>query len=301
MPHDCSAVAVDGASLYAAGAFLSAGGTAALRVAKWNGSQWSALGAGLDGTVNAVVMHGGALYAGGEFVASGAAAVNHVARWNGTAWVDVGGGIAGPVSHLVSHRGKLYAGSTCGTAACISAWDGAAWSPIPALTNVGDPATLTGLGSVDEDGAGPGEAFLYASGEFVTAGTVAAQRMARWDGVAWTAGGFGSAALDKPARAFAAFGVPPVVYAGGDFERVGPNGGTASWYLAGYDDCPTPCYANCDGSTIAPVLNINDYVCFQQRFGAGYPDANCDGSTSIPVLNVNDFICFMGKFAAGCE
>ena len=31
---------------------------------------------------------------------------------------------------------------------------------------------------------------------------------------------------------------------------------------------PAPCYANCDGSTAAPVLNVNDFVCFQGRFAA---------------------------------
>src|SRR5262249_46161837 len=28
------------------------------------------------------------------------------------------------------------------------------------------------------------------------------------------------------------------------------------------------CYANCDGSTTVPVLNVNDFVCFQTRFAA---------------------------------
>jgi hypothetical protein len=60
------------------------------------------------------------------------------------------------------------------------------------------------------------------------------------------------------------------------------------------------CYANCDGSTTAPLLTINDFVCFQTRFAAGDSYANCDGSTSPPVLNVNDFVCFIGQFAAGC-
>ena len=60
------------------------------------------------------------------------------------------------------------------------------------------------------------------------------------------------------------------------------------------------CYANCDGSSAAPALNINDFVCFQSKFAAGEEYANCDGSTAAPVLNVNDFICFQQKFAAGC-
>jgi hypothetical protein len=60
------------------------------------------------------------------------------------------------------------------------------------------------------------------------------------------------------------------------------------------------CYANCDGSVVPPVLNVNDFVCFQSKFAAGNPDANCDRSTTPPVLNVNDFVCFQQLFAAGC-
>jgi outer membrane protein assembly factor BamB len=61
-----------------------------------------------------------------------------------------------------------------------------------------------------------------------------------------------------------------------------------------------PCYANCDQSTTAPVLNVLDFSCFLNRFAAGDPYANCDGSTTTPVLNVLDFSCFLNRFAAGC-
>jgi hypothetical protein len=65
--------------------------------------------------------------------------------------------------------------------------------------------------------------------------------------------------------------------------------------------CPPPfCYANCDGSTAAPVLNIQDFSCFLNRFQAGETYANCDGSTAAPVLNVLDFTCFINAFGAGC-
>jgi hypothetical protein len=75
------------------------------------------------------------------------------------------------------------------------------------------------------------------------------------------------------------------------------NGGVAgdTWTTG----CPT-CYANCDGSTTPPVLNVADFSCFLGRFAAGDPYANCDGSTQPPMLNVADFSCFLGKFAAGC-
>lgn len=60
------------------------------------------------------------------------------------------------------------------------------------------------------------------------------------------------------------------------------------------------CYVNCDLSTQPPILNVNDFICFQTKFAAGDPYANCDGSTVPPVLNVNDFLCFLTKYAVGC-
>ena len=60
------------------------------------------------------------------------------------------------------------------------------------------------------------------------------------------------------------------------------------------------CYANCDGSTTPPILNVLDFGCFLNKFAAGDMYANCDGSTTPPVLNVLDFGCFLNRFAAGC-
>ena len=60
------------------------------------------------------------------------------------------------------------------------------------------------------------------------------------------------------------------------------------------------CYANCDGSTAAPILNVSDFICFMNLYAAGDPQANCDGSTVAPTLNVADFVCFLNAYAAGC-
>jgi hypothetical protein len=69
------------------------------------------------------------------------------------------------------------------------------------------------------------------------------------------------------------------------------------------------CYANCDGSTTPPVLNVDDFTCFVNQYAAaqGLPQAqqvthyaNCDGSTVAPVLNVDDFTCFINSYAQGC-
>jgi hypothetical protein len=102
------------------------------------------------------------------------------------------------------------------------------------------------------------------------------------------------------------------VSAGGAFELRGVIGqhdaGTMSGggfqllggFLAAATAGPTPCYPNCDQSTVAPILNVGDFTCFLQRFAAADPYANCDNSTVPPVLNVGDFTCFLQRFAAGC-
>ena len=85
-----------------------------------------------------------------------------------------------------------------------------------------------------------------------------------------------------------------------------PNGGVVGsqgslpQYIAAWDPTGAICYANCDDSTAAPVLNVADFTCFLQRFAAGESYANCDGSTEPPLLNVADFTCFLQRFAAGC-
>jgi hypothetical protein len=69
------------------------------------------------------------------------------------------------------------------------------------------------------------------------------------------------------------------------------------------------CYANCDGSTAAPVLNVDDFTCFINEYASAQTlpheqqvtaYANCDGSTIAPALNVDDFTCFINEFAQGC-
>jgi hypothetical protein len=90
-----------------------------------------------------------------------------------------------------------------------------------------------------------------------------------------------------------------------------------SWWEVGFDNLsirvtggPAPCYANCDGSTAQPVLNVDDFTCFINEYAAalGLPHeqqvvhyANCDNSTIAPALNVDDFTCFINNFAMGCN
>jgi hypothetical protein len=93
-----------GPALYAGGLFTVAGGVAASHVARWSGTAWSALGAGLDGSVAALEVFddgtGPALYAGGYFNHSGATNVAHVAKWDGSLWLPLGTGVDDTVRSL---------------------------------------------------------------------------------------------------------------------------------------------------------------------------------------------------------
>jgi hypothetical protein len=65
----------------------------------------------------------------------------------------------------------------------------------------------------------------------------------------------------------------------------------------------SPCAANCDCSTVSPILNIADLTCFLERYAAGDAWANCDDNWNgwaSPLFSVADFTCFLERFAAGC-
>jgi hypothetical protein len=58
--------------IYAGGIFTNAGGDAnGDYIAKWNGTNWSALGTGLNNTVNEIAIKGNDIYAGGWFSTAG--------------------------------------------------------------------------------------------------------------------------------------------------------------------------------------------------------------------------------------
>jgi hypothetical protein len=80
--------------------------------------------------------------------------------------------------------------------------------------------------------------------------------------------------------------------------------------LAAVGQSAPGCYANCDGSLVEPILNVDDFTCFINEFAAAsnLPHAqqvshyaNCDQSLIMPVLNVDDFTCFINAFAQGCR
>lgn len=69
----------DGTNIFAGGSFTAPGSN----VARFDGTTWHPLGAGLDGTINALALWNGELYAAGTFTGS-------MAKWTGTEWLNLG-------------------------------------------------------------------------------------------------------------------------------------------------------------------------------------------------------------------
>jgi uncharacterized protein (TIGR03437 family) len=165
---DVIAVTVSGADVYAGGAFTSAynntgSAVSANHIARWNGSSWSALGAGIgpggngvNGTVTTIALSGGSVYAGGDFGAAYNSpggisvvtiTVNCIARWNGTSWSALGRGMNDLVYAVTPIGADLIVGgdftvarNTGGdvNASSIARWNGTLWSALGA--NIGGGA-----------------------------------------------------------------------------------------------------------------------------------------------------------------
>lgn len=233
--------------LLVGGFFEEAGGVRAASVAQWDGVGWGPApgldrGAGLQREVWALaaveLADGAALFAGGEFEYAGGVAANHIARWDGTAWSPLGMGMNSSVFAIAGFDDgagpALFATGRFDEAGgqranAIARWDGASWSPLgEGLTrDRGQRGTGQAL-SVFDDGSGPA---LYVGGEFINAGGVPANNIARWDGDAWAPLGSG---LNGGVLALAVYddGTGPALYAGGGFTAAG---GVQAFYLARWD------------------------------------------------------------------
>jgi hypothetical protein len=109
--------------LVAAGAFPTAGGVPAVSIARWNGTAWSPLGAGVNGEVRALtVLANGDLVAGGHFQSAGGVSANGIAKWDGATWSPLGGSVVGSAYALATMpNGDLVAGGTFAVAGGVPA------------------------------------------------------------------------------------------------------------------------------------------------------------------------------------
>ena len=183
-------LAVSGTTLYAQGSFTTAGGVSVARIAKWNGSAWSAVGPGLaaGASVLAMTASGSNLYIGGNgTLVTGAG--QRLSQWNGSTWSAVGGGLNAGVVWAIAVSGPVVwvGGAAMVTAGginlgAVGRWNGSTWPSMGSgMAHTAGGPTVRALAI---DGGS-----VIAGGYFLTAGGVAAQNIARWNGVAWTAMG----------------------------------------------------------------------------------------------------------------
>jgi hypothetical protein len=227
-----------GGSLFAAGVFRAADTTPVKNIARWDGATWHTLGQGQapDSSVWEVGVGtdaegGKVIYAGGLFLQAGPSAAKYIAAWDvdAGAWKTLGTGVNGEVRTVATNGTDLYVGGVFTTAGIDNAynvahWDGAQWTSLGSGTNL-----QVEILELCPNGAGGYD--LYAGGNFTMAGGVAANRIAKWNGTAWSALGAGCNAWVE-SIAFADNGAGGYdVYAGGQFTTAGglPATGIAKW------------------------------------------------------------------------
>jgi hypothetical protein len=228
------ALVESGGGLFAGGNFSQAGGVAVSHIARWSGSAWSGLGSGIASSiwyepVMALAARGNDLFVGGAFFSAGGVTTQHLARWDGSNWSSLDSQISGQsVRAIALSGGDLYIGGDFAFVGSevvnnIARWDGADWHRLGAGVGAGvglDRAVNAMLVSGSD---------LYVAGEFVNAGGVPANRIARWDGSNWNTLGNGIGVVPEYVNALAWYG--GVLYAGGNFSSAGgaPARNLAKW------------------------------------------------------------------------
>ncbi|MGP1345227.1 MAG: hypothetical protein ACTS3F_00985 [Phycisphaerales bacterium] len=281
-----------GPAIYAAGEFTLAGGQAATRIAKWDGTAWSPLagpsGEGLSGSNSPLGAsmavfddgRGPALYVGGRFDVAGGLPAAAIARWDGATWeslpvLDAGGSSPSVLALEVFDDGSgpaLYAGGFFASAGGIPAnniarWDGIAWTPLTGPSGTGVSARVDAL-EVYDDGNGPA---LYVGGIFATAGGVSASRIARWDGFEFSPliapGGNGvGGSVDSLAAIEGPLDLPPSLYIGGQFATAG---GVTVNRIARWDGFEFSPLTGPVGTGIAGNPSVRAIAAYDEGTGAG--------------------------------
>ena len=224
-PYGCNVyalLAMPNGDVVVGGRFTTAGGQPASNIARWDGSAWRPLGAGLDGEVAALAaMPNGDIIAAGLFAVAGDATAGSIARWDGVRWHALSSGMDYAVLSLaILEGGELVAGGEFTVAGGVVAtnvarWDGASWTPMGAGIS-GPVRSLAAL---------PGGGVVAAGDFWASGGSV--NNIARWNGASWHPYGDG---LNGPALSVA---VLPSggIFTGGEFTTAGglPSGCWAQW------------------------------------------------------------------------
>lgn len=182
--NDVRTLAVDGSgNVYLGGSFTSIGSNTIEKLAKFNGSNWSAVGGGLPLSNTSVQdiesdASGNVYVANGYFEFGCFCLVYYIHKWNGTSWTLVGEVYDASISKIeVNAAGHIYAMGDFNSISGVSAnkiayFDGTNWQAMGA-----------GIGTV-------GSMELLGNGDLYVANTTSAGgqscSLAKWTGSAWT-------------------------------------------------------------------------------------------------------------------
>jgi trimeric autotransporter adhesin len=252
-----TAFAASGNTVYAGGFFSAAGGAAANRVARFDtvARTWSSLGSGasngVNDTVAALAVSGNSVFVGGLFSQAGGIPANRIARFDLTtqSWAGLGSGITGgSVSALAVVGDTLYVGGSFSQAGGVPANNVARFDiATQTWSSVGSGAA-NGVNGVARSFAVFGNT-VYVSGNFLQAGGVAVNALARFDlgTQTWSAVGSG---LNGAVTRMAASG--SMLYIVGSFTLAG---GLSANRVARFDTA-TQTYASLGAGANATVRSV---------------------------------------------
>jgi hypothetical protein len=272
------AIAVSGSDVYVGGYFTHAGGIAANRIAKWDGSVWSPLENGLNVGVSAIAVSGSDVYVGGDFFQAGGVSAQCIARWDGGTWHSLDSGVDIDVYAIAVSGSDVYVGGgkftpqPGFTTHHIAKWDGSSWSCLGSGVNGWVYAIAVSGGDV------------YVGGDITQASGVAVNHIAKWDGSAWSSLGSG---VDGIVKTIAVSGSD--VYAGGWFTQAG---GITTNHIAKWDGSAWSSLGNGANYTINAIAVIGNGVYAGGGFYQAVSNiAKWDGNAwSSLGSGVNDFI-----------
>ena len=213
-----------GNDLYVGGDFVISSLPNSNFIAKWDGSNWSTLDIGTNGTVYALSSNGEDLYVGGNFTSAGEIDADYIAMWNGDSWSGLASGLSSVVHALAPSGKDMYVGGKFKKATDLASkvnriakWDGSNWSSLKSGVN-------RAVNSIAVDGNN-----IYATGKFRRFGEYSTKRIAKWNTDTWykLAGGLkGGRAVGY---ALAMHGSD--LYVGGSFTKAGTAKakGLAKW------------------------------------------------------------------------
>ena len=115
---------------YIGGSFKSVNGLPVANVAMFDGTNWSALGSGIQGTIITMKMINGELYVAGYIQSAGGIPVNNIAKWNGTTWSAVGQGLPYVIREIEFFQNKIYITGfpPYTSVSYLASFDGTNWS-----------------------------------------------------------------------------------------------------------------------------------------------------------------------------